>query len=121
MHKCDENTPACQPYLDRVELNVIAGYKRWREGLERITNHTKDAELNDCRDTWGTSFERPLGDKLRGLLKEDRFRMVHICWPEPGVYWYIYQRGEAKKAKCGICNTKFSLAFPTAGRQVSDG
>ena len=98
-------------------MNIIAGYKRWREGLERVTNHTKDAALNDCRDTWGTSFERPLGDELRDILREDGFRMVHICWPDPSVYWYIYQRNDAKKAKCGICNAKFSLKLPTAGKQ----
>jgi hypothetical protein len=112
-HQCDENTPACQPYIDLVELRTLEHYKHHRS--QKPTNLVK-GELDDY--TWGCSFARPLGEQLRNLLQQDGYRMVHICWPEPKVYWYIYQQVGGKKAICGICNTKFSLAFPTTGKQA---
>jgi hypothetical protein len=102
-HHCDENTPACQPYLDIVEGKALEAYKEYRE------NHAGKLD-------YGTHSYRPLKDKLRELLKQDGFRMVHLCWPEVG-YWYIFQQQGGKKGTCGICNKKFSLAFPTTGKQ----
>jgi hypothetical protein len=112
MHWCDESTPACQPYLDIIELRIIHAYKE-RNCQGKAINLVK-GEVDDY--TWGCSFTRPMGDELRDLLRDDGFRMVHLCWPEPSTYWYIYQQVGGKKGKCGICNTKFSLAFPTAGK-----
>ena len=103
-HWCDENTPACQPYLDLIELRIIHWYKD-RVFMMKPGNLVK-GELDDY--TWGCSFTRPLGDELRDLLKADGFRMVHLCWPEPSCYWYIYQQPGGKKGKCGICNSKFA-------------
>lgn len=93
-HHCDENTPACQPYLDIIDDRGLAAYKVYRE---------KYPERLD----YGTDSTRPLDDRLRELLKQDGFRMVHLCWPEPS-YWYIFQQPGGKKGKCGICNKKFA-------------
>jgi hypothetical protein len=104
-HHCDENTPACSPYLDYIEDRALESYKEYRE------NHPECFE-------YGTHSYRPLDSRLRDLLKEDGFRMVHICWPDPVAYWYIFQKVGGEKGKCGICNVKFSLKFPTTGKQV---
>jgi len=114
MHWCHENSPACQPYLDLIELRIIYHYKHLRHDLKAV-NIVK-GDMDD--HTWGCSLTRPLGGTLRDLLKSDGFRMVHICWPETSTYWYIYQQKGGKKGKCGICNTKFSRQLPTAGKTV---
>lgn len=111
MHWCNENDAPCQIYLDLVDLRTIEHYKHHR--LQRSVNLVKGV-LDDF--TWGCSSTRPLGGEIRDLLREDGFRMVHICWPEFSTYWYIWQQYGGKKGKCGICNTKFSLALPTTGK-----
>lgn len=114
MHWCHENSPPCQPYIDLIELRMLYHYKQGRDRREAI-NLVK-GDLDDF--TWGCSLTRPLGSEMRDLLKDDGFRMVHICWPEPSTYWYIYQQAGGKKGRCGICNKKFSLQFPTSGKHV---
>lgn len=122
MHWCNEDSAPCQPYLDIIELRIIHAYKNRvhmkaynlvkGENAEKVRPGSR---LDDF--TWGCSFTRPLGDELRDLLHDDGFRMVHICWPEPSTYWYIWQQVGGKKGRCGICNSKFSLKLPSAGKK----
>jgi hypothetical protein len=112
LHTCHENNPACVPYLQLIELRAFSWFTNHRD--KKPVNLVK-GEQDDF--TWGTNLFMPMGGEFRDALKDARYRLVHICWPEPSVYWYIFQQAGGKKGVCGICNTKFSLSFPTTGKQ----
>ena len=112
LHTCHENNPACVPYLHLIELRTLSVFRNHRD-LKPV-NLVK-GEQDDF--TTGCNLYMPMGAEFRDALKDAGFRMVHICWPEPSVYWYIFQQVGGKKGVCGICNTKFSLKFPTTGKQ----
>ena len=116
MHSCSENNPACVPYLELLERKVFNWFVEYR--TEKPTNLV-EGEQDDF--TWGASLHMPMSWYFRDALKEYGYRMVHMCWPEPSVYWYIFQQEGGKKGECGICSTKFSLGFPTAGKAHLDG
>jgi hypothetical protein len=115
LHTCGDN-PACQPYLDRVDLNHLKILQRWLDGSGVRVGPPKVNNQDD--NTWGSSTTRPLSDACRELLKENGFLMVHICWPEECPYVYIFQRNDAKPGKCDFCKKKYSLKFPTTGKQA---
>lgn len=116
LHYCDERTPACQPYLDRVDINMLSNLQSWLDGGIKLIQEGIEDDGN--RLTWGMSTIRVLSDEMRDLLKDNTFRMVHICWPGKTYHYiYVFQRGAAEPAKCDFCNAKFSLKFPTAGKQ----
>ena len=115
LHECDGNNPNCEPYLQRVQFNILSAFRR------KVLHPPKKLVqgFDECKrpeKTWGCCTQLPLMDELREALKEEGFRMVHICWPEPSTYWYIYQQKGGKKGKCGICNSKFSLQLPSPGK-----
>lgn len=113
LHQCDGNNPNCTPYLQRVQFNILSAFRR--KVLHPPKKLVKGFESGRPEKTWGCCTQLPLIEELREALKEEGFRMVHLCWPEPSTYWYIWQQVGGKKGRCGICNTKFSLQFPTSG------
>jgi hypothetical protein len=119
MHQCNESNPACLPYIELIERRI---YNWFIDYLDYRTDETPTNLVKGEQDnfTWGASLHTPMSGYFRDALKDAGYRMVHLCWPEPSCYWYIYQQIGGKKGKCGICNSKFSLAFPTAGKQHSE-
>ncbi|KKN46603.1 hypothetical protein LCGC14_0671080 [marine sediment metagenome] len=112
MHSCHENNPACVPYLELLERRIFNWFVEYR--TDKPTNLV-EGEQDDF--TWGASLYKPMGGYFRDALRKYSYRLVHLCWPEPSVYWYVFQQEGGKKGACGICSSKFSLGFPTAGEQ----
>lgn len=113
LHQCHENNPACLPYLHIIESKALDHFLNYRD---RHPVNLVRGEQDDF--TWGTNLFTPMGDELRNALKDASFRMVHICWPEHSVYWYIFQQEGGNNGVCGICNVKFSLKLRTTGKAV---
>lgn len=113
-HFCDPATPACQPYLDRVEQNGVATLRDW---LDRKLIVLDDGERIECH-TFMTSGRNILDDERRQMLKAAGLRMVHLCYfsfRDIQHYKYIFQKPDAPSGKCKGCKKKYSLDFPTVG------
>ena len=113
LHKCHENNPSCAHYLELIELRTLQRFQNF--STEKPTNLV-EGEQDDY--TWGESLFTPMGDDFRYALKDAGYRMVHLCWPGPSTYWYIFQQPGGKTGVCGACSVEFSLAYPSTGKKV---